>query len=370
MKYEGAGVRSRPLPRTQHRRSVGGYQPVPNRAARIAVQWMSSCGLNNPEIEKRLGLDHKFVWTWAKRTSAETLPGRGRKKLISKATGLAMKRSIVKVRFKTARSCLSLAPCNPALGKKVSTRTINRALHDAGAISVRVRKSMKLPGGSKATRLAWCQEHEEKGTDFAKWNFSDEKWWRVGGTKGNERIWVCSEDPDPDERYIPQPAHPAKVMIWGAISYHGKSSIHFFDASVNSETYEKCIEEAYLPSCFDSEYLAMSKSEQYVFQQDGARAHTSKRAQEWLQQNLPENVKLLKKDEWPPYSPDLSPIERLWAILQDKVVEEEAWTQEKLIACVEKWWWKIDQSTIQKLFDSMPTRLGKCIGAEGGRFRL
>jgi transposase len=119
-------------------------------------------------------------------------------------------------------------------------------------------------------------------------------------------------------------------------------------------------------ACFDEEYLALSKQEQYRFQQDGARCHTSKHAQN----NLPENVKLLEKEEWPPYSPDLSPIERLWAILQDKVVEEEAWTQEQLIKCVEKWWWEIPQSTIQKLYDSMPRRLCKCIGAEGGRFRL
>jgi hypothetical protein len=229
---------------------------------------------------------------------------------------------------------------------------------------------MALPRDSRERRLAWCEKHEEEGTDFAKWTFSDEKWWRVGGVQGNERIWVCAEDMDPDERYIPQPAHPAKVMIWGAISYHGRSSIHFFDGSVNTETYEDCIQDAYLPACFDAEYLAMSKTEKYVFQQDGARAHTSKHAQKWLEQNLPANVALLQKQDWPAYSPDLSPIERLWAILQDKVVEEEAWTQEELIACVEKWWWQIPQSTIQKLYDSMSTRLGKCIGAEGGRFRL
>jgi hypothetical protein len=78
-----------------------------------------------------------------------------------------------------------------------------------------------------------------------------------------------------------------------------------------------------------------------VFQQDGARCHTSKSTDNWLEENLPKNVKLLKKADWPASSPDLSPIETLWAILQDKVIEERAYTQEALIECVERWWWEI-----------------------------
>ena len=91
---------------------------------------------------------------------------------------------------------------------------------------------------------------------------------------------------------------------------------------------------------------------------------------EWLRKKLPKNITLVEKDNWPASSPDLSPIERLWAIIQDKVIEEKAYTQEALIEVVEKWWWKIPQTTIMKLYDSMPVRLGKCIGANGGRFRL
>ena len=38
--------------------------------------------------------------------------------------------------------------------------------------------------------------------------------------------------------------------------------------------------------------------------------------------------------------------ERLWDILHNKVIEGQAWIQEKSIEVVDRKWWKISQSTI------------------------
>jgi len=46
----------------------------------------------------------------------------------------------------------------------------------------------------------------------------------------------------------------------------------------------------------------------FIFQQDGASAHTSHSTQDWISQNTPE---FIQKDEWPPNSPDLNPLELL-----------------------------------------------------------
>ncbi len=46
-----------------------------------------------------------------------------------------------------------------------------------------------------------------------------------------------------------------------------------------------------------------------IFQQDNAPAHTSRITTAYLDST---NLRLL---EWPPQSPDLSPIENAWAIL-------------------------------------------------------
>ena len=44
----------------------------------------------------------------------------------------------------------------------------------------------------------------------------------------------------------------------------------------------------------------------YVFQQDGARAHTSKHTLAYFKENLPQTAELLMPDEWPAHSPDLT----------------------------------------------------------------
>jgi len=55
---------------------------------------------------------------------------------------------------------------------------------------------------------------------------------------------------------------------------------------------------------------------QFIFQQDGAPAHTASLAQDWLSRNCPE---FIRKEEWPPNSPDLNPLEyRVWGAMLDK----------------------------------------------------
>ena len=54
----------------------------------------------------------------------------------------------------------------------------------------------------------------------------------------------------------------------------------------------------------------------FTFQQDGAPALTSKRAQDLCLQNL---RNFINKDDWPGNSPDLNPMEKLLSILNGKV---------------------------------------------------
>ena len=54
----------------------------------------------------------------------------------------------------------------------------------------------------------------------------------------------------------------------------------------------------------------------FIFQQDSAPAHVARQTQEGLQQNTPD---FITKDEWPPNSPDLKPLDYLvWGAMLER----------------------------------------------------
>ena len=131
--------------------------------------------------------------------------------------------------------------------------------------------------------------------------------------------------------------------------------------------------EAYLPALFDKEYLGHKSREKVVFQQDGAKSHMSKGTAAWLSKELPRSFKCTDctgPDGWPASSPDLNVIETLWAILQDRVIERRAYSYDELVNVITDEWWAIPQDVIRNLYHSIPTRIQKCLNADGGRFRI
>jgi len=56
-----------------------------------------------------------------------------------------------------------------------------------------------------------------------------------------------------------------------------------------------------------------------MFQQDGARAHTSKATIAWLDANIKHYILI---EDWPPNLPDLSPIENIWSIMTTAIYAE------------------------------------------------
>jgi hypothetical protein len=345
---------------------------TPDMMARHVVQWYRDCGASRKLTLERTGLDQDFIRTWYTRDSVVTQPGRGPKQLINHSQALDLKKAVVKVRFMSATK-VGRDIMNPFTGRAVSKMTKIRALHRVGTSSKKVKKKQLLTAKNIAIRKAWCEKHLEEKTNFELWDFSDEKWWVVGGVQGNERMWVDDDEPDPDELYVPTAAHPVKVHIWAAISWSGRSSLHIHDGKVDSKVYQMCLDDAYLPCVYEKDYLGHKRRQKVVFQQDGASCHMSKGTRDWLENKMPKSFSATYEtgiSGWPASSPDLNIIETLWAILQDRVIEQKAYSYDKLVECVTQEWWNISQTVIQNLYNSIPTRLQKCINADGKRFRI
>ena len=77
---------------------------------------------------------------------------------------------------------------------------------------------------------------------------------------------------------------------------------------------------------------------------------------------------------WPPYSPDLSPIENLWAIMKaeiyrlhpklERIADTEP-TLQLLIQAAQEAWQETDQAILDRLSITMPHRVEAVIQAQG-----
>ena len=84
-------------------------------------------------------------------------------------------------------------------------------------------------------------------------------------------------------------------MVWVGISAIGLTPLIFVSEGVkiNSKTYQDLILEPVVKNLTHT----MFSGESFLFQQDGAPAHTSNSTQDWLKANIPD---IIRKEEWPP----------------------------------------------------------------------
>ena len=97
----------------------------------------------------------------------------------------------------------------------------------------------------------------------------------------------------------------------------------------------------------------------WFYLQDNASYHTSHRSLEWFHNN---GVSLV---ELPRHSPDLNPIENLWADLNRRLESHHIQTIEELRDIIPLEWKQTTALTCSNLVDSMSDRMRAVVTAEG-----
>lgn len=147
-------------------------------------------------------------------------------------------------------------------------------------------------------------------------------------------------------------------MIWGAFSVHDYTSLYRVEGgTLNSDRYIQLLRDVLIP------VLPMLLPNGGYFQQDNARAHRSRATKIFLEKNA------IKIFNWPSNSPDMSPIENVWGIMQsilnrDYEVPKSA---NELFATLEQIWISImkEKEYRTKLIDSMNDRVHALDVAKG-----
>lgn len=149
------------------------------------------------------------------------------------------------------------------------------------------------------------------------------------------------------------------VCLWGYITGYGVGELVEVDGTLNSEKYINILKEHLIPSL---KMLAPENSP-YYFLQDNSPIHKSKIVMDWIENC--EDLILIKN--WPARSPDLNPIENLWAYMARKWDNNIQKSRKSVVNQAITIWESLRGSPefTEKLADSMPNRLLKVIEANG-----
>lgn len=149
-------------------------------------------------------------------------------------------------------------------------------------------------------------------------------------------------------------------MVWGAMATQGLGNLAKLDGGVNSELYLEVFEENLKEAVSDFGF----KGKDWMIQQDNAPCHSSKVTKDWFAKNL---ITVL---DWPAQSPDLNPIEHLWAHLKKQIGKLPRVTSvANLWEKTQDEWLKIPPEVCASLVNSMSRRCEAVRKARGGYTR-
>src|SRR5579871_3936517 len=128
--------------------------------------------------------------------------------------------------------------------------------------------------------------------------------------------------------------HSAKVHVYGYFSEKGFENIYCFTENLNSELLYTIYKKTLLPS---ARKFFGEDDNNWKLQEDNDPKHTSGKAQNWKNEND------IKRIFWLSQSPDLNPMENVWAILKANVSNYKLTSIKNLIKIIKKEWRKLDR---------------------------
>ena len=311
--------------------------------------------LSQREVAARYGISRGAVRAIiAKQNSCGSVAdrsGRGRPRETDQRTDIRIVREIKKSPKVTVRAI------KETLSLPISDRTIRRRLAEQGLKSRFTKRLPFISKINKIKRLKFARKHINKPVEF--WRrvlWTDESKFELFNKKRRERVWRKDNEGLQERHLQATMKHGGgNVMVWGCFSWAGIGNLVRIIGIMTADVYIDILKENLTESL-----RKCGLGRNFVFQQDNDPKHTAKKTKSYFRSRR------IKPIEWPPQSPDLNPIENLWAILDYNVVKDNVTNKDNYFAALQKAWEEINPQHLQNLVESMPKRLQLVIEARGG----
>jgi transposase len=188
---------------------------------------------------------------------------------------------------------------------------IQRYLKKKGYVAGFRKKSCPLTPQHKIARIAFATKWLALNLGNVLW--SDETMVRSHPHSRKLRHRYSPYDDDTAPQQTLEIAGKNSVMFWGMISQYERGPLVSIGGKINGDSYRQTIDQNIIPEFIAAQFM---HGGDWKFMHDNAPVHTKK-----------SNVKALEDAgvnvlTWPARSPDLNPIENVWAWLKEKLYTE------------------------------------------------
>lgn len=241
----------------------------------------------------------------------------------------------------------------------VSDQTVRRAFIEAGLVAgVKTTKPL-LSKKNISARYEFAKRHINWTiNDWESIIWSDET--KINRFNSDGRTWCwCKSVNEVETRTVKQNVKHGggSIMIWGCLTIHGPGSLKIIDGLMVKEKYLDILENE-LINTIDNYKIDENKA---IFMQDNDPKHTAKIIKSWL------SSQPFKTLIWPAQSPDLNPIEHLWAWVKSRLNNYDTAPTGilDLQYRVKEVWQTFGVDECRKLIHSMPDRINELYRNKG-----
>jgi hypothetical protein len=255
----------------------------------------------------------------------------------------------------------------------VSRTTVSRILHRHKFHPYKIKMIHELNEDDFDRRMEYCEILSERVIEtpnlLYKICFSDECTFYLNGevNRQNFRYW---SDSNPHLARQVHTQHPQKLNVWAGILGNHIIGPFFLEGNLNGEGYLNLLINHIMPSITNTLELDPLLENEVVFQQDGAPPHYVAPVRQFLNNTFPDRwIGRRGPTEWPPRSPDLTPLDFfLWGWLKSKVYKIQPTTlhdlREEIIRCCRL----LTPDILQNVRAETEARLFHCMEVNGAQF--